>query len=171
MSPGDVIRMCMRNWCALALLGVLALTRPALADDSAQLHGLWRMVAYEVESQATGKKEPVMGQHPTGYGVFTPEGRVFFIFTGEGRKPATTVQERADLLDTLIAYTGQYRVEGDQWITSVDTAWNPAWVGTEQRRTFRLIGDRLEILTPWRVMPNWADKGTTRSIVTFERAK
>jgi hypothetical protein len=29
----------------------------------------------------------------------------------------------------------------------------------------------LAVLTPWRVMPNWADKGMTRSIVTFERGK
>lgn len=163
--------MRIRNWCALALIGLIAAMQPALADDSTRLHGLWRLVAYEVESQATGQKEPVMGQHPTGYGVFTPEGRVFFVLTGEGRKPAKTVQERADLLDSLIAYTGTYRVEGDQWITRVDTAWNPEWIGTEQARTFKLDGERLQILTPWRVMPNWPDKGTTRSIVTFERAQ
>ncbi len=29
----------------------------------------------------------------------------------------------------------------------------------------------LRVLTPWRVMPNWADKGETRSIVTFVRGK
>ena len=32
-------------------------------------------------------------------------------------------------------------------------------------------GERLQVLTPWRVMPNWADKGMSRSIVTFERSK
>jgi hypothetical protein len=36
---------------------------------------------------------------------------------------------------------------------------------------FTLEGDRLRVLTPWRVMPNWADRGETRSIVTFERGK
>ena len=34
-----------------------------------------------------------------------------------------------------------------------------------------LDGARLRVLTPWRVMPNWADRGETRSIVTFERTK
>ncbi len=62
-------------------------------------------------------------------------------------------------------------MEGDQWVTAVDTAWNPEWVGAEQRGTFKLEGERLQILTPWRVMPNWPDKGMTRSIVTFERAQ
>ena len=94
-----------------------------------------------------------------------------FILTGEGRKPAKTAEERAALLGTLVAYTGMYRIEGDRWITKVDVAWNPEWVGTEQARNFKVEGDRLQVLTPWRVMPNWPDKGMQRSIVTFERAK
>lgn len=52
-------------------------------------------------------------------------------------------------LDTLVAYTGTYRVEGDKWITSVEVAWNPAWVGTEQSQSFKVEGDRLQVLTPW----------------------
>jgi hypothetical protein len=27
------------------------------------------------------------------------------------------------------------------------------------------------VMSPWRVNPNWADKGMTRSIVTFVRSK
>ena len=37
---------------------------------------------------------------------------------------------------------------------------------------FKLDGERLVVLTPWRVMPNWADKGMTRSIVeAFDEAR
>jgi hypothetical protein len=54
-----------------------------------------------------------MGKSPTGYVIFTPESRVWFVLTAEGRKPAKTAQEKAELLDTLVAYTGTYRVEGD----------------------------------------------------------
>jgi hypothetical protein len=112
-----------------------------------------------------------MGNNPTGYVIFTPESRVWFVLTGEGRKPAKTVQERAELLDSLVAYTGTYRLEGEKWITKVEVAWNPAWVGTEQARSFKVAGDHLSVLSPWRVMPNWAEKGMTRSIITFERVK
>ena len=62
-------------------------------------------------------------------------------------------------------------VEGDKWTTHVEVAWNPEWVGTAQVRSFTLNGKYLEVLTPWRIMPNWADKGMTRSIITFERAQ
>jgi hypothetical protein len=156
---------------ALASLALVAglMAGPAFAEDAKSLLGTWRLLSYEVEAQASGEKIPVMGARPTGSVSFLPEGRVYFILTGEGRKPAATDAERAALLGTLVAYTGRYTIEGDRWATDVDVAWNPEWVGTRQVRTFKVEGDRLVVLTPWRLMPNWADKGTTRSIVTFER--
>ncbi|MBL0151113.1 MAG: lipocalin-like domain-containing protein [Ideonella sp.] len=162
----------MSNFKWVLVLGMIASgVQPSLGADGERPAGIWKLVSYEVERQANGQKEPVMGNSPTGYVTFTPEGRVFFVLTGEGRKAAKTDQERAELLSTLVAYSGMYRFEGDRWITKVDVAWNPEWVGTEQARTFKVDGDRLQVLTPWRVMPNWADKGMTRSIVTFERPK
>jgi hypothetical protein len=158
------------KWLVILSLFLFAV-QPSFCEDRAQVCGVWKLVSYEVEIQATGQKEHLMGKNPTGYVIFTPEGRVFFVLTGEGRKAARTVQERADLLSSLVAYTGTYRVEGDQWITRVEVAWNPEWVGTEQRRFFRVEGERLQVLTPWRVMPNWPGKGVTRSIITFARTK
>jgi len=156
----------------LLVFALLAMaTRPGFADDPAQVHGVWKLVSQEVEIQATGQKEFPMGQNPTGYVMFTPDGRATFILTGEGRKAAKTVKERADLLSSMVAYTGAYRLDGDKWITKVEVAWNPEWVGTEQTRLFRIDANRLHVLTTWRVMPNWPDKGMQRSILVFERAK
>ena len=149
------------------LIGGMA--APALADDAGQVVGTWKLVSYQVEVQTSGEKLNVMGDKPTGYVSFLPEGRVFFVFTGEGRKPAKSCDEKADLLSTLIAYTGTYRIEDGKWITKVEVAWNPEWIGTEQVRPFQLDGNQLKVLTPWRLMPNWADKGMTRSIITFQR--
>ena len=156
----------------LAVMFVLCLLgQPSFGDDSHKVLGTWRLISYETEVQATGEKEPAMGQNPTGYVVFNAEGRVFLVLTGESRKPAKTSQERAELFATLIAYTGTYRVEGDKWTTMVDVASIPEWVGTEQARSLTVDGDRLQVLSPWRVNPNWPDKGMTRSIVTFVRSK
>ena len=145
--------------------------KASFAADAKDVHGLWKLVSYNVEVQATGEIFPPMGKEPKGYVLFMPEGRVFFMFTGEGRKPAKTDKESAELLSSLIAYTGAYRIEDDKWITKVEVAWNPAWVGTEQTRPFKMEGNRLQTITPWSVMPNWADKGMTRSIIMFERVK
>jgi hypothetical protein len=158
------------KWLVVLILLATA-AQASFAEDRAQVQGAWKLVSYDVEVQATGEKFPPMGKNPTGYVIFTPEARVFFVLTGEGRKPAKTAEEKAELLNSLVAYTGTYRVEGDNWITSVEVAWNPAWVGTEQSRAFKVEGELLQVLTPWRVMPNWADKGMTRSIITFERVK
>ena len=158
------------KWLVFFVLFMIA-AHPGFAGDCQQVQGVWKLVSYEVETQATGQKEPPMGKNPTGYVIFTPEGRVFFVLTGEGRKPAKTDKERADLLSTLVAYTGTYRLEGDTWITKVEVAWNPEWVGTEQKRAFKVDGRSLQVFTPWRVMPNWPQKGMTRSIITFERAQ
>jgi hypothetical protein len=158
------------KWLFVLVLFVIA-AQPSFADDRAQIHGIWKLVSFEAEIQATGKKEPVMGQNPTGYVIFTPEGRAFFILTGQGRKTPKTVQDRADLLNSLISYTGMYRLEGEKWITKVDVAWSPEFVGTEQTRFFKVEGNRLHVLTTWGIHPNWPEKGMQRRILTFERAK
>ncbi|MDD5298026.1 MAG: lipocalin-like domain-containing protein [Rhodocyclaceae bacterium] len=158
------------KWFA-GLVLFLAAVQSVFAAGPAEIQGTWKLVSYEVEVQATGDKFPPMGKNPSGYVTFTPEMRVFFVFTGDGRKPGKTAEEKADLLKSLIAYTGAYRVEDGNWITQVEVAWDPAWVGTEQKRAFTIEGNHLQVLTPWRVMPNWADKGMTRSIITFERSK
>ena len=159
-------RLMMVVFCLACLLA-----QPSLADDGNIVVGTWKLVSYEVEVQATGRKGPVMGEKPTGFATFSPEGRVFFMLTGEARKAAKTDQERAELPGTLVAYSGTFSTDGDTWTTNVEVAWKPELVGTKQVRSFKLDGERLVVLTPWRIMPNWADKGMTRSIVTFDRSK
>lgn len=158
-----------KKLAAIFLILFLAALQPSFADEKAGIQGAWKLVSYEVEVQANGEMMHPMGKNPTGYVYFSPESRVWFVLTGDGRQPAKTNDDKAALLDSLVAYSGKYRLDGDKWITSVEVAWNPAWIGTEQTRSYKVEGERLQVLTPWRVMPNWADKGMTRSIITFER--
>ena len=138
-----------------------------MADTA--VHGAWQLESYQVEVKASGETFAPMGDHPSGYVIFTAEGRLSFTLAAEGRQPAESLAERAALQSSLIAYTGTYRLEEDRWITQVDVAWNPEWVGTEQTRFFRISDDLLTVHTPWRVMPNWPERGLTRSIVRFRR--
>ena len=70
---------------------------------------------------------------------------------------------------TMFAYTGTVRLDGDRWATKVDVAWNPAWHGTEQIRTFKLDGDRLEVTSAWGMSVNLGK--ITRGVVRWERVK
>jgi hypothetical protein len=142
--------------------------QPSFADDRTPIVGIWRLVSFEREYQATGEREYPMGKTPTGYILFLPEGRMAVVITGEGRKAPTTDQDRAGLFNSLVAYTGGYRVDGDKWITTVDVSANPAWVGTEQTRSFRVTGDRLQEMTAWAARP---DNRMARAVITYERAK
>jgi hypothetical protein len=98
------------RWLVL-FVSIVILVRPSFADDRVMIQGVWKLVSQEVEIQATGEKEFPLGRNPSGYVMFTPERRATFILTAEGRKPAKTVQERADLLSSVVAYTGTYRLK------------------------------------------------------------
>jgi hypothetical protein len=157
--------------CLVILVLFLIPVQPSFADDRAKILGTWRLVSFDREFKTTGEKVPLLGKSPIGYIIFTAEGRFMGILTGEGRKAPKTDQDRADLLKSLIAYTGMYRLESDKFITKVDVSWNPEWIGTEQERFFKIDGERLQILTAWNIAPNWPEKGMGRGVLTFERAK
>jgi hypothetical protein len=150
------------------LVLLLVAAQPVFADDRVPVVGNWRLVSFEREYQATGEREYPMGKTPTGYILFLPEGRMAVVITGEGRKAPATDQDRVGLFNSLVAYTGGYRVDGDKWITTVDVSANPAWVGTEQTRSFRVAGDRLQEMTAWAARP---DNRVARAVITYERAK
>jgi hypothetical protein len=58
------------------------------------------------------------------------------ILTSDSRKPGLEDAARVELHKSMIAYSGRYRVDGNQFVTSVDVSWNEAWNGTEQLRTY-----------------------------------
>lgn len=161
----------MRKAIVALVLGGLLMAQSASADDSAKLVGTWKLVAYETEFQDGSPRRSIFGNNPTGYGIFTAQGRLIAVLEAEGRKPAKTDEERAALLRTTVAYSGMYRIEGDKWITNVDVAWNPAWHGTEQVRYFKLDGDRLVITSAWAPDPSLPGTPMTRGVLTWVRAK
>ena len=138
------------------------------SGDRAPLVGLWRLVSFQREYQATGDREYPMGNMPAGYIHFSAEGRMTVVITGEGRKAPTTDQDRVGLFNTLVAYTGPYRVDGATWITTVEVSANPVWVATEQTRFFMVEGNHLQEMTAWAARP---DTRMARAVITYERAK
>ena len=119
----------------------------AAADERETLLGNWKLVTFYTEDVDTKQRNNVYGEHPRGYAGITPGGRLFAFVTADGRKPPQNSEEQAAAFRTVIAYTGQFRVEGEKFITKVDVAWNEGWVGTEQVRYWRVEGDKLYITT------------------------
>jgi hypothetical protein len=153
------------------LIGALFAAQPSFADDTSRLIGVWKLLSFRSEFQDGSPTRAMLGEHPSGYIILTKEGRMMSVIEGENRKVPATDADRANLLNTLVAYSGKYRIEGNKWILAVDVAWNPAWDGTEQVRFFELTGDRLTVTTPWQHAPNFPDAAMSRGTVVFERVR
>jgi len=162
----------MRFTFALAsmLLVGLALSERSMAavdDDADDLVGVWKLESFSLQVLG-GRPTVIFGEHPIGYLILTVEGRMMTIITRADRKPATTVDERAALLGSMVSYTGRYTVEHDRIIIRPDVAWNEIYSGTEQIRYYTLNGDKLSIRTAEQlsvVLPGKKVIGT----LTYER--
>ena len=128
------------------LFALLLLSLPAAADERDKLIGNWKLVSFYTEDVQTKQRINAYGEHPEGRAGFTPE-RLFAFVAADGRKAGQTTEEQAAAFRTVVAYTGKWRVEGEKFTTNVDVAWNPAWVGTDQVRFWRVEGDKLYITT------------------------
>jgi hypothetical protein len=125
-----------------------------MMTDSNNPLGVWTLVSMQFVFDDTGERVDVYGAHPDGVIVLTPEGHMIGIIT-TGAKAQRADPDTATLFRNMLAYSGPYRIEGDKFITNVDIAWHPSWVGTEQVRFFRVEGDRLFITTPPQTLPRY----------------
>ena len=125
------------------LTASIALSSTVRAGNADALIGNWKLVSWQVV--IGDERQNPFGSSPRGYLLLTREGRSMAITTADNRKGGDGVAERAALQKSMLAYSGRYRIEGDDFITTVDVSWNEVWNGTEQRRHYRIDGDRLFI--------------------------
>lgn len=133
-------------------------------EPSKGIVGTWRLVTFEdVED---GKVIRRFGDKPNGLFVYTADGHVIIHIanpanpnciapskkSGPGKKddlalPECSPEQMRTLLDGTVAYWGSYRIDaaaGDV-IHVVEADLSNGYIGTDQRRPFRLDGDRLVI--------------------------
>lgn len=152
-------------------IGLTIMAAASVAEDGTSLVGTWKLVSFQSEFLDGKPPRAMLGEHPSGYLILTQEGRMMSVIEGQNRKAPVTQADREDLLNSLIAYSGTYQINGNHWILSVDVAWNPAWDGTVQVRDFELVGDRLTVHSPWQHAVNFPGMSLSRGTVVFERVK
>jgi hypothetical protein len=153
----------------LCLCIMLALSpHSKVAADQHPLVGNWKLVSVQVIID-NGMPQALYGEHPKGYLILTPEGRMMAFGTSDTRKPSTSDAERAELWKSMFAYTGKYRIEGNDFVTIVDVSWNEEWSGTVQRRHYKLDGNKLTIETL--PQPSPIDKRTSYAKLVWERER
>lgn len=139
-------------------------------DRSRHLVGSWRLISWELEFQADGRREPYLGGHPDGWLTFTADGRATTFIAAKDRRPGTSDTEHAALYRSMLAYTGPYRVDGDRLCIDVDGSWNQAWNGTTQERFVAMDGPRLIIVAAWAPHPVAPGAPMVRGWLTWERS-
>ena len=123
---------------------ILATSGPLFAAEADGLIGTWKLVSWQVIAEGR-QPQDVFGSHPKGFLILTREGRSMVVTTADNRRAGMSDAERAALHKSMLAYSGKYRVEGNDFVTTVEVSWNEEWNGSEQRRHFRIEGDRLFI--------------------------
>jgi Lipocalin-like domain len=150
---------------AVVALGVNA---PSWGAE-ANIVGNWKIVSYVTEELATGKKTALLGDHPKGYLIYTPQGRVMALGVHETRSPPKVDEDMINLHKSMIAYSGRYTVEGDKVVHHIDVSWNEALTGTELVRFVKVEGDRLTITTAPAKHPITGVEA--RSVLVWERER
>ena len=125
-----------------ALVLVLLIATPSLGQQS--LIGTYKLATLSVE--VDGKPYGPLGNAPHGYLVITPTRFILF-FTAENREFGTSVDAKAALLDSMVAYAGSYRVEGDKYLQNMEVSFTETEKGKTRVTTFEHSGNRLSLST------------------------
>jgi hypothetical protein len=150
----------------LVVGALLAIACPAFADDAEKLFGTWKVLSAVVEDVQTKEKVPLYGEHPTGYLILLPSGRMMALLVSEGRKEPQTDEERATAYRSMVAYTGKYTIEGNKWTTRPDVAWNEQYM-MDQVRYFSVDGNRLIVETAPAMSPDFGK--VVRFVVVWQK--
>jgi hypothetical protein len=155
--------------------GVICLSSFAQDDVSTSqiLVGSWRLISSEGHSSNGGIVND-QGETPAGRAMFDASGRLSLHLTNPNRKNWASGDflrpTRDECLETArdyFGYFGSYSVDEDAGVVTfhVDGAAYPNYVGTDQKRFYKIEGNRLILRTP----PERAGGADVTYYVTWER--
>ena len=153
MSPlpkCQLVRHIVVGLSALVLLGVgLQMPVSAADHDPGALVGTWRLVRY-IDTPENGTSIQAFGTAPAGLSIFTAGGNVSIsIMRNPPEIASATIDPDPDACvpGWYCSYFGTYTVDYRRgtWITHVVGGNIPAYLGTDQPRSFTIVHDTLTI--------------------------
>ena len=140
----------MRIASVICVTTALVLTLPVAAsgqDLAAAIVGVWKVMSIETKEVQSGKVTRPLGDQLTGTFMFTRGGNFSGMVFRTDRKPPVapnaTEAERVALFNSLVAYNGTYRTEGDKLVMKIENSHIQSWNGTERTLTLEISGRRL----------------------------
>jgi len=118
-----------------------------LAQSANPLVGAWKLTSFQQQVLKDGSVISPQGEKPQGRLVYTANSQFATMSTTSDRKIAgpDMTDERLALFKTMYAFSGTYKVEGNQVTTTTDISWRPDWVGRKATGTFKIEGDKLSL--------------------------
>jgi Lipocalin-like domain len=114
-----------------------------MGDEATGVMGVWLLRSAYIERVDTRERSLPFGDDPRGVLILHEGGRMAAILT-----PSHQPGDQPPPMRRLLAYSGRYRIEPpNRFVTDVDIAWIPSWVGTPRARTFTLRDGALDIVT------------------------
>jgi hypothetical protein len=154
----------------LALLIFVAGVSGARADDKDQFVGSWKLLSWLIEVVDTKEQTPLYGEHPEGYLILMPSGRMAAVLASEGRKPPQPDADRVAAFRSMAAYSGKYTIEGNKWTTKADVAWNEAFKKIRPNSVLPYRRRQAAYRVPPAPNLNYGNK-LTNNILVWEREK
>lgn len=122
-----------------------------MSHSPEQFVGAWSLVEWRIEYPG-GRVTHPFGQDAVGQLLYTADGRMSATVSA-ARRPAFGIANvrdaadspKADAFVSYFHYAGEWRVEGDSVVHSVEFALTPDMVGTEQRRQAQFAGTSLRL--------------------------
>lgn len=140
-------------------------------SNASILIGTWKQLSGTIEDVGSGVERNTYSAGSKGYVNFSADGRLMLLCVDPGRKkPAGEVPSAAEaeaLFRGLIAYAGNYTLDGNRVTYDLDVTWNETWTGRKQVRFWEVKGDRLIISTPEMVNPQTGKRSVMR--LTFQK--
>jgi hypothetical protein len=135
-----------------------------MSDEASEVTGVWVLRSAYLERTDTGERILPYGENPRGVLILHEGGRMAAIIT-----PSDQSGDKPPPRRKLLAYSGRYRIEpGGRFVTDVDIAWIPSWVGTPRGRSFALRDGELHIVSDPAPV-EFLDGAMARGILTWAR--
>jgi len=140
----------MRIATIIAATTAFLLAIPVVApgqNPASNIVGVWKVMSIETREVQSGRVTRPLGDQLTGTFTFTRGGNFSGLVFRTDRKPPlapnATDAERVALFNSLVAYNGTYRTEGDKLVMKIENSHIQSWNGTERTLTIEISGRRL----------------------------
>ncbi len=115
--------------------------------------GIWRIIEYVAIDSAGNKINP-FGEHPVGYFIYAPSRHLSInIMRTPPIQPldfsTASIEQLRTRLEAGFSYFGHYTVQNDSTVIHhVEGGTVASYIGTDQLRRYKIIGDTLRIGSP-----------------------